>query len=154
MVVGVELTTLVSLTAPALDRTVLDRLAALGFDGVRVSHGYVVQRLLEGEPTISELADALGMTQQGASKQVLDLERLGYAERVPVPGDQRARAVRLTQRGRAMVAATRRVRADLEAEVVGRVGERRAAAARGALEALVDVLGLTERVRTRTVPEV
>jgi DNA-binding MarR family transcriptional regulator len=153
MVVGVELTTLVSLTAPALDRTVLDRLAALGFDGVRVSHGYVVQRLLEGEPTISELADALGMTQQGASKQVLDLERLGYAERVPVPGDQRARAVRLTQRGRAMVAATRRVRAELEAEVVARVGERRAAAARGALEALVDVLGLTERVRTRTVPE-
>jgi DNA-binding MarR family transcriptional regulator len=149
----VELATLVSLTAPALNRAVLDRLAAQGHEGVRVSHGYVVQRLLGGEPTVGELAEALGMTQQGASKQVLDLERLGYAERVPVPGDLRARAVRLTERGHAMVEATRRIRTDLEAEVVARVGARKAAAAREALEALVDVLGLTERVRTRTVPE-
>ncbi|QIG41353.1 hypothetical protein G5V58_02305 [Nocardioides anomalus] len=72
---------------------------------------------------------------------------------MPVPADQRARAVRLTPRRSAMVEATRRIRRDLEAEVVARVGQRKAAAARDALEGLVDVLGLAERVSTRTVPE-
>ena len=123
-----------------------------GYDGVKASHGYVVQRLLEDEPTIGGLAAALGITQQGASKQVTDLERLGYAERVPVPGDQRARHVRLTERGRSMVAATREARRDLERQLVDEVGARKAKAAKDALAALVEVLGLTEPVRRRAVP--
>jgi len=84
--------------APAVAESLVTRLREEGYDGVKASHGYVVQRLLEDEPTIGGLAAALGITQQGASKQVTDLERLGYAERVPVPGDQRARRVRLTVR--------------------------------------------------------
>lgn len=147
-----DLPTLVTLAAPAVTEALVTRLREQGFDGVKASHGYVVQRLLADEPTIGGLAAALGITQQGASKQVADLERLGYAERVPVPGDQRARRVRLTERGRAMVAATRDARSDLERRLVDAIGTRKANAAKDALVALVGVLGLAEPVRRRAVP--
>lgn len=146
-----DLVAAVGLAAPAAHEEVLRRLAAEGFDGVKVSHGYVVQRLLVGEPTVGELAEALGVTQQGASKQVLDLERLGYAERVAVPGDARVRGVRLTERGRAMVEATRTARADLERAVAARVGAAPVAEAAEVLEVLLDVLGLSEAVARRRV---
>jgi DNA-binding MarR family transcriptional regulator len=152
-VTELDLTTLVTLTAPALTSTVVERLAEEGFAGVKASHGYVVQRLLAGEPTIGALARSLGMTQQGASKQVADLTALGYAERVAVAADQRARTVRLTDRGRAMVEATRRIRADLEQQVLTAVGADDATATRRTLTALVEVLGLTDRVARRSVPE-
>lgn len=148
-----DLPTLVTLAAPALTTRVIERLVEQGYPGVKASHGYVVQRLLAEEPTISALARTLGMTQQGASKQVADLVALGYAERVPVAGDQRARGVRLTERGRGMVEATRGIRADLERQVVARVGPDDAAAARRTLGALVGLLGLSERLADRSVPD-
>ncbi len=147
-----DLPTLVTLSAPAVTEALVTRLREQGYDGVKASHGYVVQRLLEDEPTIGGLASALGITQQGASKQVADLERLGYVERVPVPGDQRARHVRLTERGRSMVAATRDARRDLERKLVDAVGIRKANAGKDALIALVEALGLAEPVRRRAVP--
>jgi DNA-binding MarR family transcriptional regulator len=147
-----DLATYVGLAAPALHARVIAGLAERGFPGVKVSHGYVVQRLLDDEPTVGALAEALAMTQQGASKQVLDLERLGYAERVPVAGDLRARAVRLTPRGRRMVEATRELRAEVELEVVARTGPDEVDAAKEVLAALVDVLGLREHVDQHTVP--
>ena len=148
-----DLSTLVTVTAPAITRRVVDRLADEGFAGVKASHGYVVQRLLAHEPTTSALARSLGMSQQGASKQVADLISLGYAERVPVADDQRAQTVRLTERGRAMVAATRRIRADLERQVIAKSDAQDVAAAKRALAALVDVLDLSGRVAERSVPD-
>jgi DNA-binding MarR family transcriptional regulator len=149
---GLDLTTYVAIVAPALNEVVIERLAARGFAGVRVSHGYVVQRLLGAEPTISALATSLGMTQQGASKQVLDLERLGYVERVSVVGDQRSRAVRLTDRGRAMVDSARAIRDDLERQVVERVGADRVGQAKDVLGVLLDLLDLRTPVEQRAVP--
>jgi DNA-binding MarR family transcriptional regulator len=148
-----DLPALVSLAAPSVNQAVVARLADRGFEGVKVSHGYVVQRLLVAEPTIGELAESLGMTQQGASKQVADLERLGYAERLSVVGDQRQKAVRLTEHGRAMVEATRAVRRELETAVARRVGRARTDEAKEVLGALLDVLGLGEAIASRTVRE-
>jgi DNA-binding MarR family transcriptional regulator len=147
-----DLATLAALAGGGVVRVILDRIEADGFDGVKPSHGYVVQRLVDGEPTITALADSLGMTQQGASKQVRDLERLGYVERVPVPGDQRARRVRLTPHGRLLLESGRRARATIEADILERVGVRNLRAAKVALAALMDVAGLSERVANRTVP--
>lgn len=148
-----DLPALVTLSGPALTAHVVQRLALEGFAGVKASHGYVVQRLLVDQPTTTALARSLGMTQQGASKQVADLTALGYAERVPVAGDQRTRTVRLTDHGHAMVAATRRIRAELEHEVAVAVGEDDVAAAKRTLVALVEVLGLSGHVADRSVPE-
>jgi DNA-binding MarR family transcriptional regulator len=147
-----DLSSYVGIVAPAVNELVIERLAACGFDGVKASHGYVVQRLLGAEPTISALATSLGMTQQGASKQVLDLERLGYAERVSVAGDQRARSVRLTDRGREMVDAARAIREDIERQVVQRAGAARVAHAKEVLAVLLDLLDLKTPVERRAVP--
>ena len=94
----IDLPTLTSLAGNGVVRRLLADLAGEGFAGVRVPHGYVFQRLVDAEPTITELAESLGMTQQGASKQVRDLEQLGFVERRPVPGDGRARSVRLDRK--------------------------------------------------------
>src|SRR6476661_8916638 len=102
-----DLPTLTALAGNGIVRTILDRIEAAGFEGVKPSHGYVIQRLVEDEPTITALAESLGMTQQGASKQVRDLELLGYVERVAVPGDQRSRRVRLTAAGAGVLDAGR-----------------------------------------------
>jgi DNA-binding MarR family transcriptional regulator len=130
---------------------VQNRLAAEGFGDLRFSHGYVFQHLVEAEPTVGELAERLGMTQQGASKAVAELERLGYTERVPAPGDARVRLVRLTARGREAVAAARRARAALEERLRERCGADRLAEGRGLLAVLLDELGGTAGVRRRDV---
>jgi DNA-binding MarR family transcriptional regulator len=147
-----DLPTLTSLAGSGIVHALLNRIEADGFQGVKPSHGYVIQRLVEGEPTITALAEALGMTQQGASKQVRDLELLGYVERVVVPGDQRSRRVRLTPAGRGLLESGRRARAAIEAEVLEQVGPRNLKTAKSVLAALLGIAGLDERVRTRSVP--
>ncbi len=146
-----DLPTLVSLGADGVVDELLARMAADGFVGVRPSHGYVIQRLVEEEPTITGLAASLGMTQQGASKHVRELEGLGFVERVAVAGDARARRVRLTEHGRAALASGRAARAALEAEVAAEVGADDVATARRVLAALVERVGLGDAVRARAV---
>ena len=146
-----DLPTMVSLAGPAVVRRLLQQLGEAGHPGVKPSHGYVIQRLVDDQPTIGELAEALQMTQQGASKQVADLERLGFAERVPDARDQRVRTVRLTAAGRAVLAAGRQARGELEAGVVELVGESDVAAAKRALVALLGLTELVEPIANRSV---
>jgi DNA-binding MarR family transcriptional regulator len=146
-----DLPTLVSLTGNGIVRELLARMARDGYPGVRPSHGYVIQRLVADEPTISSLATSLGMSQQGASKQVRELEELGLVERRAVAGDARARSVRLTERGRGALEAGRRARADLEAELVDRLGMGRVSTARVVVATLLELVGLGDQVRGRRV---
>lgn len=132
------------------DRVMTD-LAAQGFGDLRFAHGFVVQHLIEAERTIGELAERMAITQQGASKAVAELEGLGYLERSSDPGDARVRRIRLSARGRAAVAATRRLRAQLERRLSSKVGQEGFAAARAVLARLLDELGGAEAVRRRRV---
>ncbi|MGV9411672.1 MarR family winged helix-turn-helix transcriptional regulator [Nocardia sp. NPDC003693] len=127
------------------------RLTEDGFGELRMSHGYLFQHLITGEPTITELAAQLSMTQQGASKAVAELERLGYCERTPDPSDARVRRIRLTSRGHAAVAAARRARADLEARLAARFDDSRLTAQRAFLTELLAELGGIEAVERRAV---
>ena len=106
---------LVSLAAGSLQERARAWLAEDGLSGVRPSHGFVFQHLLEGSPTIGELAAALGVTQQAASKVVRELEGLGHVERRPDESDNRVRRVALTGTGRSVVDRSRGHRAALEA---------------------------------------
>jgi DNA-binding MarR family transcriptional regulator len=83
---------------------------------------------------------------------VADLQRLGYAERVPDARDQRVRTVRLTRAGQGVLAEGRRARAELEAEVAEQVGAADVAAANTALAALLRLTGVAEHVPDRSVP--
>ena len=148
----IDLPTLVSLAGPGVTDHLLARVVDGGFSGVKRSHGYVIQRLVNDEPTITALAHALGMTQQGASKQVTELETLGLVERYTVPGDQRVRRVRLSSKGEELLAAGRHQRQDLERALVEQVGRECVDQARIAVAGLLDLIGLGEQVPSRSVP--
>lgn len=126
-------------------------LASTGFGDLRMSHGYVFQHLIDARPTVSDLAMKLDMTQQGASKAVAELERLGYVERVQDARDARIRRVALTRRGREAVSAARRARAGLEARLRDRFGPTAFDAARALLADVLQELGGTAAIRRRDV---
>jgi DNA-binding MarR family transcriptional regulator len=148
---GLDIATLVMLTGAAAQQRITDQVHAAGFDDVRPAHGYVFQCLIDGQPTISEIARTLGMTQQGASKLVVDLEQRGYVSRVPDPRDNRARTVELTDRGRDCIGAARAARADLDAALVRSVGADEVGRLAGLLASLTEVLGVSAAIAGRSV---
>ncbi|MET9227483.1 MarR family transcriptional regulator [Lentzea sp. NPDC003310] len=141
----IDVATLAFLAGSSANDAVLQQLREIGHEGVRISHGYVMQHLVEGEPTVSELGELLGVTQQAASKQLMELQRLGYVERVPDRVDSRTRRARLTERGRQLVEDSRRLRRELDvygSEEVKRV-----------LVKLLVATGGAETVLRRKVPQ-
>ena len=143
----IDLPTLVSLAGTTANAHLLDQLHEAGFDGIRISHGYVIQYLVEGEPTIGELADRLGITQQAVSKTVAELESLGYVSRRVDAGDSRVRRVTLSDRGHAMLAQSRADRLTLEHAVDGDIGE-----AKRVLVRLLEVTGSLDAIASRSAP--
>ncbi|MFJ8629289.1 MarR family winged helix-turn-helix transcriptional regulator [Streptomyces sp. NPDC093568] len=135
----------------ATTTAVQEDLAARGFGDLRMSHGYVFQHLIDAQPTVSDLAAKLDMTQQGASKAVAELERLGYVERIQDPLDARIRRVTLTRRGVEAVAAARSARAALEARLRRRSNPATFDTARTLLADLLDELGGTAAIQRRDV---
>ena len=138
----------------ALNEQVTRRLHALGFADVRFSHGFVFQHLVLGPLPVGELARRMEVSQQAASKAAAELERLGYLERTPDPGDARVRRLGLSARGRAAVTAARDARAAVAEEVAAALGQRRAARLRTDLLAALDAAGGLDAVRARRVPPV
>ena len=127
------------------------RLAADGFADVRFADGFVFQHLAEEPVTIGALADRLAVTQQAVSKSIADLERRGYVERRPDPGDARARRVALTARGEGAIEAARVHRAAIAAGLAERLGPRRVEGARRLLLDVIADLGADTAVRNRRV---
>ena len=127
------------------------RIAADGMGDLRFADGFVFQHLVPGPLPIGALAERMVVTQQAASKAVVDLERRGYVERVAGAEDARVRNVSLTERGRAAIEAGRRHRTALEAELAARLGPRRAEAARKLLAEISADLGADAAVRGRRV---
>ena len=146
-----DLVTAVHLAGLALNAEALRRVHAAGHPEIRVSHGFVVQHVVEGPRPIGEIAERMGVTQQAASKAVAELERLGYLERASDARDARVRLVRLSARGAAVVEDTRRIRAEMEQELADALGAGRAAALRSAAQAALDWAGGGEAVRARRV---
>lgn len=148
---SIDLATLASIASDLGGEYLLQRIRADGHPLVRTSHGYVFQHLLEDAPTVSELAVLLGVTQQAASKAVVELEGLGMVSRIPDSADSRVRRVSLTDAGRQVVEAGRAARADLELRLLGELGPERLATAKVALVALIDAVGGIDAVRARRV---
>jgi len=127
------------------------RLAADGYGDLRFNDGVVIQHVLAGPLSITELAERMGVTQQAASKAVADLERRGVLTRKPSPADARAKLLHLTKRGTATVEGTRVRRAALEAELAGEFGAERIADARALLAAILTRFDAEDAVRGRRV---
>jgi DNA-binding MarR family transcriptional regulator len=127
------------------------RLAADGHGDLRFNDGVVIQHVVAGPLSITELAERMGVTQQAASKAVADLERRGVLTREPTPGDARSKRLHLTERGAAAVDGARTARAALEAELAAEFGAKRVADARALLAAILTRFDADDAVRNRRV---
>lgn len=133
------------------DAAVFEALAARGFAGVRASHGFVIQRLIEGPQGVSAMARDLGVTQQAISKQVAELVDLGLVEAAGDGDDARARPVRLSRRGKACIATSRASRARVEARLTRALGKRALGRLRAGLAGALESLGGMDAVSRRRV---
>ncbi|WP_119698409.1 MarR family winged helix-turn-helix transcriptional regulator [Microbacterium halotolerans] len=148
----IDIATLAQLTAAAANRHLLTALRALGHPDVRASHGYLLQHLINGDPTVSDLADQMRVTQQRASAQVRELEHLGYVTRRTDMADNRVRRISLTARGEDLIADGRHVRAQLNAVLIDAAGEDSVHTTAETLSRLLDAVGGAEQIRRRSAP--
>jgi DNA-binding MarR family transcriptional regulator len=144
---SLDLPTLAALAGAAANDHVLRELRAAGNTGVRTSHGYVIQRLIDAQPTVGDVAADLGISQQAVSKSVAELETLGLVERGMDAADNRVRRLHLTPAGAALLERTRTARRELERRVEREVGD--LTSAKRALVALLGASGGLEAVRSR-----
>ena len=133
-----------------VNELVMERTLKAGFIGVRESHGYVIQHLIESERTITELARRMEVTQQAASKMVAELIRLGIVEAISAK-DRRAKRIRLSQRGWQCVQLGRRARTRIDNVLIRAAGRKSYENAKSALLTYLQALGGIERIHSRRI---
>jgi DNA-binding MarR family transcriptional regulator len=110
--------------------------AAAGYDDLGPAHFTVLQAPTPDGLRPTELAARGQMTKQAANRLIRHLERQGYLRLEPDPTDQRARIVRLTERGWQVIATIRTTVEQVEHEWSRQLGRRRFEALRRALKEL------------------
>jgi DNA-binding MarR family transcriptional regulator len=123
----------------AMEKAVLEALAAAGYDDITLAQVRVFQRISRDGSRITDLAEASLLTKQTVGFLVDQLERAGYVERTADPRDGRARLVRVAARGAAAVQASLGVVAEVEAEWTAYLGETKTAQLREALTMLREI---------------
>jgi DNA-binding MarR family transcriptional regulator len=123
----------------AFNARATEKLQARGYGGLTLAHLSLLPYLDADGTRVTTLAERAGMTKQGMGQLVLDLEHLGYAERVPDPTDRRAALVCFTEVGQRFLADAVAVTGELEAEYAAVLGEQRLADLRDTLAVLVEV---------------
>lgn len=132
--------------ALAISELVSQGLVERGFGDFRPAHGTIGQHIADRGSRVTELAELAQVSKPTVVYLVNDLERLGYAERVPDPADGRAKLVRLTERGVRAQEAAREVVAQVEEDWSHLLGPRDFTTLRSLLERLHETLWPT---RTR-----
>ena len=99
--------------------------SAAGFDDLGPAHLNILQAPTPDGVRPSDLAARGQMTKQAANRLIRHLERRGYLRLEPDPTDQRARIVRLTERGWQLIATIRATVEEIEREWSRRIGASR-----------------------------
>ena len=102
-----------------------DRARTLGHKDLRPAHARLMVFLGWDGSRITEIAKAQDVTKNAVGQLVTELEDLGYVERVPDPADGRAKIVRYTRKGRALIADAASIAHRLDAEIEAIIGARR-----------------------------
>ncbi len=106
------------------ERRARSTLSTRGHTRLQPSHQVVLTSLgLEGS-RLTALAHKAGMTKQAMGQIVDDLERLGYVERTPDPGDGRAKIVRFTAAGLEFVCDSAEVITQIWSDYGALIGEK------------------------------
>jgi DNA-binding MarR family transcriptional regulator len=134
---GIPLPGLLDIASEALFVEFRAELERSEFGDIRPTHGCVF-RFVQGEGLrLTDIAERAGMTKQSVGEIVDDLVERGYAQRIPAPGDRRAKLICLTERGEAAQAHGRKLFAKVEKRWAERYGAERIEALRGLLEEIV-----------------
>jgi DNA-binding MarR family transcriptional regulator len=135
----------------AATRCLNDRLIAAvretGARDARPAFGFVIRAVDAEEPTVTRLAELLGVSRQAASKLADEMVRRGYLLRAADPDDRRRTRLRLSAKGRRVRTRAGAESAAIEAELRGAVGDRAVDGLRKALLAFVEREGALEEVR-------
>ncbi|WP_405160463.1 MarR family transcriptional regulator [Nocardia sp. NBC_01499] len=117
-------------------RELRETVAAQGFEDSGRSDGYVLRSLARKPMNISELAERLEITKQGAAQIVDDMQRRGYLERRDDPNDRRAKLLYPTERGNDLLSAARKFHRRFEQRLVRAHGAEAVAVLRTMLGAI------------------
>ncbi len=137
--------------ANGFSAAVLARLAEAGFDDTRYGDGFIVQGLLAGDTKVTQLAARLGVSVQAVSKTVREMQARGYLERRPDPEDGRASLLALSEKGTANLAAARKARSDVMADLRKSLGKKRTREITELLRLAAQEFGGLESLATRRV---
>lgn len=110
--------------------------ASAGYNDVGLAHFNILQAPTPDGVRPTDLAARGQMTKQAANRLIRHLERSGYLRLEPDPTDQRARIVRLTERGWQLIATIRATVEEVEREWSRQLGPRRFEALRRTLQEL------------------
>jgi DNA-binding MarR family transcriptional regulator len=114
-----------------------ERLAERGWRDVRPAFGFVLLALRDGPVALRDLPGVLGTSKQAVSKLVDAMVTAGYVERAAEPGDGRAKRVRLSARGRALLAEVEDVHTELEEAWAATLGRARLEDLRSAVDTVL-----------------
>jgi DNA-binding MarR family transcriptional regulator len=127
--------------ARLVDEAALARVRAKGrWPDVRRAHLQLMPHIDPRGTRLSDIAARLGVTKQAAGQVVDELEQAGVVTRVPDPSDGRAKLVCFTRDGVRAMREGLAVLAEIDALVVGAVGEEKLGDLRAALATLITAL--------------
>ncbi len=118
------------------ERMFTERMAAAGYPVLAEARGRLIRFVGREGILQADLVAAAGMTKQAVQKHLAALEAEGWIRREGAGGDGRARRVRFTEAGLAMIAAGDRIKGEIEADLVREVGPQGFGAFRQVLKAL------------------
>ncbi|ETB34196.1 MarR family transcriptional regulator [Mycobacterium avium subsp. hominissuis 10-5606] len=115
---------------------------ALGLKDLRPAHARLMVFLGWDGSRITDIARAQDVSKNAVGQLVSELEILGYVERVPDPVDGRAKLVRYTDQGVALIADAAAIAERLNTEIANIVGAQRLGELRSILGEICHQLGL------------
>ena len=127
-------------------------LAAQGFTDLGGAYGYVFRALAAEELSQRELAERLGISDQGMAKILEEMRTRRYLERFQDPQDGRVRRFRLAARGREALRAARRYHAADERRLARALGATGVRDLRRMLLAVAQVAGNADEAHARLRP--
>jgi DNA-binding MarR family transcriptional regulator len=134
----------------AANRCLSDRLTnavrQTGARDARTAFGFVIRAVDAEQPTVTRLAELLGVSRQAASKLADEMVQRGYLLRAPDPGDRRRAHLRLSAKGRRVRERAAAESAAIEAELRAEVGDRAVDGLRRALLAFLEREGALDEV--------
>lgn len=131
-----RLVTLVRRLHLAVRAEVVDELRVRGYDDVTPAHIYVFQTPGPDGVRPTDLARRALTTKQAMNHLLGGLEERGYLERVAMPGDGRARVLKLTAKGRQLTQLIQEISAVIERRWELELGSATTATIRAGLDRL------------------